>query len=423
MSAVALTADGQRTWDKPAMILCYTCGIPKSILKVRLINKTKNQFRCNDCSQKKTYLFRGFGSSIVPEAIPLHESQKFFASCELSQISVKAGFSKLIERYEVHEEYYEEGGLFLPLAVWERKGFDPDVIKAGTEPKDIQQHPVLGPCYRLRLLATGTRGNRGWRGSSSVTAQGKKRKLDDAFDDLHNEVDPKQRKLADCLAPPADPPLDAEDPQGDLGVDPEPEELPDSSESDSDSSSSSSSSSSSDKGKKKKKKKKKGKKDKKKDKKKEQQKKAKKEKKAKKKEQDRLKEEQKKQRAEEAARKAADKEREREERKAQAATRREEAAAQKQRDKWQSDAKKAIPKLTTALSVLAGTLALEYTKQIPPVIHEQAQKALKEMTAHINTLQQISCGNLDQEPCTKVVVFFSHFTSSPTVREASQPSS
>ena len=87
-----------------------------------------------------------------------------------------------------------DGGTFVEI---QGSGFDVDAIKAGTEPKDIQQHRVLGPCYRLRLLASGTRGSRGWRGRSEVSAKGKKRKLADAFDDLHNEEDPKQRRLED----------------------------------------------------------------------------------------------------------------------------------------------------------------------------------------------------------------------------------
>ena len=42
-----------------------------------------------------------------------------------------------------------------------KKGFDTEVIKAKSQKCDIQGHSVLGDCYRLRILTTGTRGCKG----------------------------------------------------------------------------------------------------------------------------------------------------------------------------------------------------------------------------------------------------------------------
>ena len=45
----------------------------------------------------------------------------------------------------------QEGGEFLPLSVWQTKGFDIAKIEAEASPEDITQHKYLGPCYRVNI--------------------------------------------------------------------------------------------------------------------------------------------------------------------------------------------------------------------------------------------------------------------------------
>ena len=59
---------------------------------------------------------------------------------------------------EEHGEYYDTGGSFLPLSVWATMGYDPDIIKTGSLPKDKKKHPVLGDTYRVCVLQSGHRG-------------------------------------------------------------------------------------------------------------------------------------------------------------------------------------------------------------------------------------------------------------------------
>ena len=61
---------------------------------------------------------------------------------------------------EEHGEYYDSGGSFLPLSVWATMGYDPDVIKTGSLPKDKKSHPVLGDTYRVCVLQSGHRGSK-----------------------------------------------------------------------------------------------------------------------------------------------------------------------------------------------------------------------------------------------------------------------
>ncbi len=59
---------------------------------------------------------------------------------------------------EVHGEFYETGGEFLPLSVWSTMGYDPAAIAAKSLPKDKKMHPVLGETFRVCVLRKGHRG-------------------------------------------------------------------------------------------------------------------------------------------------------------------------------------------------------------------------------------------------------------------------
>ena len=79
------------------------------------------------------------------------------------------------ERFEVTQteaEFYIDGGEFLPLGVWGARGYDIEAIKSKTLAADIREHPVLGTTYRVKILSTGNRGERGKKRSSILDAKG-----------------------------------------------------------------------------------------------------------------------------------------------------------------------------------------------------------------------------------------------------------
>ena len=63
-----------------------------------------------------------------------------------------------LDRHHTSEHYFEEGGQYLPLSVWDRKGFNIDDIRDKSLPEDRIEHGVLGRCFRVRLLSKGTIG-------------------------------------------------------------------------------------------------------------------------------------------------------------------------------------------------------------------------------------------------------------------------
>ena len=256
-ASTAVVGLGRPTFQDDNSVWCATCGSQCSYEHCRIISKREGTWRCGTCRVRITQLSRGFGTWPVDgfELIPEAEAQAFFRDRALGsqKLSVQS-MQALMEKHEKHEEFYQEGGKYLPPDVWARKGYNPVDIVSKSGPDDYKEHPVLGPTYRVRLIETGKRGARGWSVVSQANARGKKRK-------------------ADALQPPEAPAAIADAPQpleapAAIEAAPTPEPSSSSSSSSSSSASSSSSSAKHKKKKGKKDKKKKGKKDKKKKKKK-----------------------------------------------------------------------------------------------------------------------------------------------------------
>jgi hypothetical protein len=67
---------------------------------------------------------------------------------------------EMIEASESHGEYFIDGGEFLPLSVWATRGFDQARILQYSLPADIREDRVLGTTYRVKVLATGNKGEK-----------------------------------------------------------------------------------------------------------------------------------------------------------------------------------------------------------------------------------------------------------------------
>ena len=56
-----------------------------------------------------------------------------------------------ISSHKADEQYYANGGKYLPLAVWSSKGFTEQHILQNSQEKDIRTCPVLGTVYRVAM--------------------------------------------------------------------------------------------------------------------------------------------------------------------------------------------------------------------------------------------------------------------------------
>ena len=81
---------------------------------------------------------------------------------------------------ESHEESYVCDGEYLPLSVWQVRGFDASLIERHAGPEDILQHDKLGPIYRLKLPKFTEKRTRGAERRSTLSMNAvPKRKLCD----------------------------------------------------------------------------------------------------------------------------------------------------------------------------------------------------------------------------------------------------
>ena len=92
----------------------------------------------------------------------------------IKDLNCKATVEKaraFVKTYETHEKAYANGGNFWPLSKWAHDGFDADTIKSLTLPEDIQQHEILGTCYRVKILMKEERGAQGTTGGDEAGYQ------------------------------------------------------------------------------------------------------------------------------------------------------------------------------------------------------------------------------------------------------------
>ena len=155
--------------DRPTMptpsLFCGTCGNVAEPLRCRIMSKVKGIYRCNKCHSKVTALYRTFGAWPLPgwEDVPEDTQKAFFAGDHGNANEMKKHVNDLLQKFETKEQFWENGGQFLPLSVWERQGFDPEKIREGSSKYDRQCHPVLGETFRVALMSCGDRGTSGER--------------------------------------------------------------------------------------------------------------------------------------------------------------------------------------------------------------------------------------------------------------------
>ena len=133
---------------------CRACGEEVNALErgVRYFIKCKT-FQCPKCSTRHVGIIKVFGTAKFPEFQGLGDEEKkeFFKSLPTDCASIKLKCSELIIKVRLQTRKNSIVGKFLPLAVWEKKGFDIASIRDHAGPSDMEEHPVLGLTYRVRV--------------------------------------------------------------------------------------------------------------------------------------------------------------------------------------------------------------------------------------------------------------------------------
>ena len=89
--------------------------------------------------------------------------QEFYASIADVQgkVALETKTSAFLNVFEKNASVYSDVGEFLPLSVWQAKGFNIDDIERNTQIENTANHPVLGKVYRVAILSTGQAGAQG----------------------------------------------------------------------------------------------------------------------------------------------------------------------------------------------------------------------------------------------------------------------
>ena len=126
---------------------------PVDALKAQLTGKSNGSWKCASCNVKCMQLSRVFGHWPPRSfsALPADWQTKFYQG-----LDGKGGGAELekyvietMTRSRLEQEESEIGGEYLPLSVWHARGFDASRIERGC--KDVQEHEVLGKCYRVSI--------------------------------------------------------------------------------------------------------------------------------------------------------------------------------------------------------------------------------------------------------------------------------
>ncbi len=82
-------------------------------------------------------------------ALPEQQQVAFWRAETKGRLEIQNALVKEVVDQREEEERTSIGGKYLPLDVWERKGFDVAKIKA--QCKDTEEHPLLGTTYNVGL--------------------------------------------------------------------------------------------------------------------------------------------------------------------------------------------------------------------------------------------------------------------------------
>ena len=159
-------------------IFCSKCKTEVDPLRAQITGKSSGSWRCNVCNTRIVQLNRAFGEWPPAEFHLLSDTEQ---SDFYKKVKACINSKKLIEETEICLErvYIEKHSLgcvgkYLPLSVYEKKGYDIDDIQRNC--KDIKEHPVLGQTYRVGVISQEDISENSTRAIQALLAQGKRKK-------------------------------------------------------------------------------------------------------------------------------------------------------------------------------------------------------------------------------------------------------
>ena len=136
--------------DSVEVAVMYTCTKCKLEKQIEGLAAPYN-FICKPCNCKRSTCSQLFGYWPVEVFLMLPEEQQisFWRSGSRGKLQIQNALVNEVVSQREEEQRTSVGGKYLPLDVWERKGFDINKIK--DDCKDTQEHAFFGTCYNVGL--------------------------------------------------------------------------------------------------------------------------------------------------------------------------------------------------------------------------------------------------------------------------------
>ena len=135
---------------EPKDVECLKRGLSKPVEDC--VKKSK-KYICKPCNSAASMLSKAIEGGFDGKAfgsLPESEQQRFWQNASgASKRDLVAQYESKLRAVQTDERSQGEGGDFLPLSVWETRGYDTDRIKRLTPPEDRRDHPVLGETFRV----------------------------------------------------------------------------------------------------------------------------------------------------------------------------------------------------------------------------------------------------------------------------------
>jgi Zn finger protein HypA/HybF involved in hydrogenase expression len=147
------------------------CDCLQECTSFRIKSKGDNGARCTKCDYTRLRIHRdkGAGFSHKLMEIPKETLVEFFkASHQMTAREQRTSYDLTMSKHSTRERYFERGGAFKPLSVWEREGYDVTPIATKSEPEDVMPCRLFGLVYRVPTLTVGQRGTDGHANKSAA---------------------------------------------------------------------------------------------------------------------------------------------------------------------------------------------------------------------------------------------------------------
>ena len=143
---------------------CLKCGLEKAISD--MIKKNK-KFICKPCNCAASMLSKAIEGGFDGKTflnLPPEDQQEFWRNAAgASKRDLVAQYDSQLRAIKTQTRSEAEVGDFLPLSVWESRGFDVERIKQLTPKEDRKDHPILGETFRVNLSTSSQIKTQTWK--------------------------------------------------------------------------------------------------------------------------------------------------------------------------------------------------------------------------------------------------------------------